>query len=491
MADYKHGTYGTFVDSIGDPITLNDTVVIYVGSAPVNLVRGYKAYVNTPVKLSNLGAVKRYMGYSDNWAAFDLCEAFQLHFDNAAGNIGPVVAINVLNPDLHQREGETTVNLAFVNGRATIESDTIILDTLVLADKVEGVDYSVDYDFTKGQVILDSLGEEKLTGLVSATFLEVDPAAITEEDLIGGVTAKGVYTGLGCVDLVYQRLNLIPNLILCPGWSHRPAVYEAMVKAGTKINGHWDAFAYADLPLAEGDVPVDTIEAAIQWKLDKGYTNERTKVFWPKAADTAGRIYHASLLAAWRTLLTDESHEGVPMETPSNKAVPVAAQYFGPESQNSGFDQVRANELNAAGITTVVFWGGIWVLWGPHTAAYRYGTVTDNRNIFDNSIRMMMHVSNRFQLDHALKIDRPMTRAMKDTILNLEQEKMDALAAMGAFLGKPVVTFDEVDNSTSDLIEGNFTWGFQGTPTPPFKSGTLNVAYTTAGFTTYFGEVTE
>ena len=115
--------------------------------------------------------------------------------------------------------------------------------------------------------------------------------------------------------------------------------------------------------------------------------------------------------------------------------------------------------------------------------------MTDNRNIFDNSIRMMMYVSNSFQRDHALTIDAPMTRALKDTIQNHEQEKMDALAAQGAFIGKPIVEFRESENSTNDLIEGNFVWNFEGTPTPPFKSGTLKVAYSTAGFDRYFEEV--
>ena len=53
----------------------------------------------------------------------------------------------------------------------------------------------------------------------------------------------------------------------------------------------------------------------------------------------------------------------------------------------------------------------------------------------------------------------------------------------------PVVEFLEEDNSTDSLVEGNFVWNFKGTPTPPFKSGTLKVAYTTAGFDSYFGEV--
>lgn len=485
---YKHGTYGEFAESIGEAATQAGTVAVYVGLAPVNLVRGYESYVNSPVKLTDFNAAKRYMGYSDKWSTFDLCEAFKLHFDNASGNIGPIVAINALDPAKHKKAQETTQQITFTNGRSTIESDTIILDTLVLADKVEGVDFSIDYDFTKGQVIIDSVGAEKLSGSIQATFSEIDTATITEADIVGGVTAGGEYTGLGCVGLVYPELGLIPNIIACPGWSSKPAVYEAMVTAGTKINGHWDAFVFADLPIYD-TAAVDTIEAAAEWQEENGYTNERSKVFWPQTADASGRVYHASVLGVWSQMLVDDSHDGIPMESCSNKAVPIAKQYFGAASKNRGFDQQRANDLNSVGITTVVYWGGQWVLWGPHTAAYSFGEVNDNRVIFDNSLRTMMYITNSFQLEHALTIDQPMTRAMADTIKNREQEKADALAALGALIGTPVVDFTEADNSTADLVEGNFTWTQKATPTPPFKSGTMRVAYTSEGFDSYFGEV--
>ena len=504
MADYKHGTYGEFAASIGDAATQAGTVAVYTGLAPVNLVRGYAQYVNSPVKLSNFNAVKRYFGYSANWATFDLCEAFQLHFDNDAGNIGPIFAINVLDPAKHKKSQETTQSLTFANGQATIKSDTIILDTLVLADKTEGVDFSIDYDFTKGQVIINSTGDTPITGDVQATFSEIDTTTITETDIIGGETTEGVYTGLGCVGLVYPELGLIPNLISCPGWSSNPKVYAAMVNAGTKINGHWDAAVFADIPLESaaakvgeaqvedarvGGQAVDTIGKAIKWASDNAYTNERSKVFWPQAMDTAGRVYHAAVLAVWRQMMVDEANGGIPMESCSNKPIPVARQYFGQDATNRGFDQQKGNDLNAEGITTLVYWGGQWVLWGPHTAAYKHGGVKDNRAIFDNSIRMMMHITNSFQEEHAMTIDQPMTRAMADTIKNREQEKADALAALGALIGTPVVEFSEDDNSTDDMVEGNFTWSTKGTPTPPFKSGTMRVAYTTAGFDSYFGEV--
>lgn len=487
---YKHGTYGEFAASVGGVAVQAGTIPVYVGALPVNLIRGYAdaGIINAPVLLRSMAGARQAVGYSPDWEKYSLCEAVKAHFDNPLGNVAPIVVINVLAPDKHRKNGEaTTATLTFSNGRATIASDTIILDTLVLADKVEGVDFSVDYDFTGGLVLIDSIGE-KLTGTVEVSYSEVDPSAITEAEIIGSVTEGGVYSGLGAVGLVYPEHNLIPNLIAAPGWSEKPAVYNAMIAAGKKINGHWDAFVLADIPLKKDTEKVDTLAAAKKWAEENAYTSERSKVFWPKAAGTDGNIYHLSTLAAWLMQSVDSTHAGIPMETPSNKPLPAARQYFGDGSTNRGFDQVQANELNEVGITTLIYWGGQWVLWGGHTAAYKFGKVTDNRVVFDNNIRMLMYILNSFQLEHALTIDKPMTKSMADTIRNREQEKADALAAVGALIGAPVVRFDEDTNSTAELTEGNFVWDFEGTPTPQGKSFTLRAAYTTAGFDSYFGE---
>lgn len=480
---YKHGTYGEFAPTIARTATQSDTVAVYVGTAPVNLIRGYAAYVNEPVRLADMTGARGAMGYSDDWETFTLCEAFKAHFDNPVANVGPIIAINVLDPNVHKKSTQTTKQLTFVNKRATIEGDTIILDTLALADKVEGTDYSVDYDYTKKETVITDISTDGISGQVQASYSEIDTTNLDKDDIIGGVTAGGVYTGLGCVSLVYQELNLIPNLIAAPGWSADSAVYEAMVSAATKIDGHWEAFAVADIPVED----CDTISEAITWKKTNGFVNERTKVNWPMGQDVYGNIYHLSTACVWAMMITDANNDGIPMETPSNKQTFIAKQYFGPESTNRGFNQAQANELNAAGITTVCYWGARWVLWGPHTAAYEFNAVTDQRVIFDNSLRMMMYIINSFQQEHALTIDNPMTRALKDTILNREQTKADALAARGALIGQPVVSFEESENSTAELVEGNFVWGFNGTPTPPFKSGTLKVAYTDEGFDAYFG----
>lgn len=491
--EYLYGAYGHLGDSVAQNATQAGTTPVYVGCVPVNLIRGYKDLdiINYPVKLSNLPNAQQTVGYSSNWDRFSLCEPINAHFNNTKGNIGPIYVINVLDPDVHKKEETTTVNLAFSNGRATIKSDTIILDTLALEGKAEGTDYAVDYNFTKGTVIISSIGSTKITGTVTASYNEVAVTLVEASDIIGGVTANGEYSGLGALQLLYQEKYAVCNLLAAPGWSENPEVYNALITAASKINGHWDAFVCADIPLNDGTDDVDTIAKALTWKDDNGYNNERSKVFWPMAKSNDGNIYHLSTLAMVELMRADYSHDSIPMETCGNKSIPVLAQYFGVNSKNRGFDQVASKELTSNGISTCVFWGGNWVLWGDHTAGYTYGADIDPRCIFDVSMRMLFHITNSFQREWGAVIDEPFTIQLRDRILNAEQEKLDALVAEGALIGEPAVLFLESENSTTDMMNGDFRWDIPVTPTPPLKSATVYVAYTDTGFSSYFSDEEE
>lgn len=494
MPDYKHGTYGEIVGSIGGKAASGSTIPVYVGSAPAYQVPNGDKYVDTPILLHSMEDVYKYFGYLDDpesWYDYDLCGAFWAHFKNPMGNVGPIVAINVHKLNMEAEPSE--LNFTFVDGKFSFKKAAIV-DTVIVDGKTKGVDYTVEYDHDHEQITIKAIGDALLDGEFTLSYKtdNVLGSPTLAVDVIGtSDTDTGTYTGLGCVSQIYPKFGLIPNIIVCPKFGIDANVYKAMIKAATKINGHWDAMVYADLPVFDEDgVEVNgTIAEAIAYKAEYGYIDERSKVFWPYATTTDGHLMSLSVLAAWATVATDAANDGVPMESPSNKALPIVAHQFALQSKNNGFDVQGANKLNAAGITTCVFWGGRWVLWGPHTAAYKHGADNDGRVIFDNSMRMMFHVSNSFQNDWAVSIDKPMTRALADTIKAREQEKMDAWARMGAFIGEPVVEFRETANSSGDILEGNFTWHTKGTTTPPFKSGTLKIAHTTEGYESFFGGV--
>ena len=485
---YKHGTYGEIGDSRVADVTQADVVAAYIGTAPVNLVRGYaqKDLVNMPVKVESMSDVQAKLGYAADWESFSLCEAFAEHFDNSLGNIGPIYVVNVLDPDTHRDADATTKTLTFQNNRTEFESSDIILDTFAIADKAEGVDYSLTYNFSKGTVVVNLLKDIEEDTL-ECTYNTVDVSAVEMTDIIGQETEDGQYTGLHAMSLLYQYHNAILNVLAAPGWSHIPEIYKAMVSTVQKLNGHWDGFVNADIPLIDAETQkIDTIAKAIAWAEENGYNSEYSKIYWPMVKDESGRVFHLSTVGNATMMRTDLENDGVPYESPSNKAIMATAQYFGADSASRGFDQTKANTLNENGITTACFWTGQWVLWGPHTAAYKYNGDMDARAIFDATLRMLEYITNSFQLDHGTEIDAPMTPQDRDTILNAERQKLDTLCGIGALIGTPTVEFIEAKNSTSDMMNGEFVWDVSATATPPFKSGTVHVCYTEDGFSAFF-----
>jgi phage tail sheath protein FI len=482
---YKHGAYGEITKSKAVAAAQADTVLVYIGTAPVHLISGYSAagIINTPVRLRNMNEAKSLFGYSDDWENFTLCEAFAEHFNNTVANSGPIYVINVLDPDTDKGEQVSLSSQDFTGGPVKISNGhEVIIDSVGVTGKVRDTNFSVKYDAEEDVVVITPI--TTLTASETVTYYTVDASGITASDIIGSVNADGSSTGLASIKQLYTKYNAVTNLIAAPGWSEDPEVYTAMVAASQKINGHWEAFVIADIPTSSS---VDTIAKAKTWQTTNGYTSERSKVCWPQKIDGSGKVYHLSTTCAATMLRVDLSHESVPMESPSNKEIMATGQYFGAGSDNPGFDQVEANDLNEVGITSLCFWDGRWVLWGPHTAAYKYGTSMDPRAIFDVNFRMLEFITNGFQRRHGIEIDSPMTLGMKDSIINTENEELDRLVGLGAIIGDPSVEFLENANSTSDVMQGDFVFDIQFTNTPPFKSGTARVCYTDDGFAAYFG----
>jgi hypothetical protein len=482
---YKHGAYGEITKSKAVAAAQADTVLVYVGTAPVHLISGYSAagIINTPVRLRNMDEARATFGYLDDWDSYTLCEAFAEHFNNSVANSGPIYVINVLDPDTQKDTQVTLNNQDLSDGPVKISNGhNVILDTVGVTGKVKGTNFDVSYDAEEDVVVITPI--TTLTATETITYYPIKVSLVTSTTIIGAVNADGTSTGLAAIKQLYPKYNAVPNLIAVPGWSDTPAVYTAMVAASQKINGHWEAFVIADIP---ANSTVDTIAKAKAWQTTNGYTSERSKVCWPKKIDGSGKVYHLSTTCAATMLRVDLSHESVPMESPSNKEIMATGQYFGAGVSNPGYDQVEVNDLNEVGITSLCFWDGRWVLWGPHTAAYKFGTSMDPRGIFDVNFRMLEFITNGFLRRRGVEIDGPMTLGLKDSIINAEQEELDRLVGLGAIIGDPSVEFLESANSTNDIVQGDFVFDIQFTNTPPFKSGTARVCYTDDGFAAYFG----
>lgn len=482
---YKHGIYGSINPSTVAAADNSATVAAYVGTLPVNLIPGYKeaGLVNNPIELTSFSQAQKKVGYSDDWDKFTLCEAIAEHFNNTVQNIGPIYVINVLDPDTAKSTATKELSITTVNGTYSFKSDDIILDTFAIAEKTKDKDFTVSYSFATGMVTVKSLTGE--LSAAQASYYTVDASKVTKAEVIGETTADGQYKGMDALKLLYQRHNVVLNLLGCPKYSEDPDVYMSMVAHVQNLNGHWDGFVMADIPVKDATGAIDTIDKAIAWKEKHGYNSEYSKVCWPQFVDGAGKVHHLSVACLATALAVDTENDDVPFESPSNRKINAVDQYFGADSKNNGFDQEDGNQLNEKGITTLAYIGGAYKLWGPHTAAYSYGGQFDPRVTFDSYIRTLEYIVNDFQLSFGDKIDHAMTPGDKDAVLTAEQSKLDALKAMGALVGTPVVAFNAIDNSTSDLMEGNFTWATQVTNVPLLKSATNTVAYNSDGLKDY------
>ena len=102
---------------------------------------------------------------------------------------------------------------------------------------------------------------------------------------------------------------------------------------------------------------------------------------------------------------------------------------------------------------------------------------------------MLNYIVNSFQREWGNTIDEPMTVALRDTILNREQEKLDALVSVGALIGAPTVELvDTASAEGTDVLLGGFEWQIATTVTPPLKSATVTVSYTNAGYAVLYGD---
>lgn len=501
-SDYLLGTQAKLGETIVKASKTLGRAVAVLGTAPIHLVRGYATLglVNQWIKLTSAKA-KNTIGYSIDWKHFTMSESIKAFFDNVGGNIEPAYVLNILNPDVHRKEEATTQTLTFVNGQADFKSDTIILDTFAIDGKAEGVDYTLDYNFTSGKVVIDSNKfDVKLSGSIECTYNEVDYSFMDNDEtkaeaIIGAITADGERTGLQALDLLYMTHYVVCNYLIAPGFSHIPAVRNAMVSKVQKFNDMWDAMVYTDIPTDEdAENLVSTRAKAIQWKKENNYKSEREVVCYPKAIDNEGNTYHLSTLRCVEQLRADQANNCIPFETAGNKSVPlIYAPCVTTGIKATGYTRSEANELTQKGISTIIPWEGVYKMWGHHTSAYEYGGSYDARAVFDTSVNMLLYLMNSFTKEHAEEIDKPMKLSLKQDIEDEENRKLDELVAIGALLEdpdgeSPIFKFIPANNPAGDIIEGHFVWNLGATPTPPFASGTAIVAFTDAGFKAYTAE---
>ena len=497
MSDYLHGAYGR---AQAVAIRVPDesmSAIVYVGTAPVHnlaLASGESYNVNKPILVNSMEEARKYFGYSDNWADYTLCEAMYAHLQNKG--VGPLVLINVLDPtkSTHKNTTQVSNDLTPSNGVITIASaESIILETVTIqtkdetpVTKVKGTDYDIVYNMDKKQIVITELTSGALgTSALSVKYYTILPSGVTNADVIGSTDGMGLNKGLYAIMNVYQMTGYIPSFLAAPGFSCVPEIHSAMETVSQKINGHWDAYMFVDLPLTNSGTTL-TLETAVTYKNANGYTNKNETVFFPMAKGTDGRYYHLSVLAAanFQELLIESGD--IPYRTASNTDCPIIENLYTGASDTGRIydDNVINNKLNKNGIASAAFVGGRWAIWGAHSAEYDQAN-GNQINVSETNIMMLFYVSNDFQHRRTIDVDKPMTKNDIITIVAEEQSRIDALVKTGALIFGEVYVNADTD-ARSDMMLGDYAFTFNVTTTPIAKSLTAIVNWTDQGFVTYF-----
>lgn len=224
---YQHGVYAP-LDASEDftPPQSAGTLPLYTGTAPVHQL-AIPPKAGEPILIRTWREMESLLGYSDDWADFDLCEACYAHLRSRVGSVAPIVVINLVDLAKHKSEGKT-IQATFTAGRAVVAAPLAIRSTVKIASKTEGTDYAVSYSADGKSLILEDL-TGKLTS-ETVNYDEVDVSKITASDVVKTINSQ--------VPLIYQKLGLVPTILCCPRLGNEEGVYDALTAMAASIGGH-------------------------------------------------------------------------------------------------------------------------------------------------------------------------------------------------------------------------------------------------------------
>lgn len=427
MATELYGIYGQLLTTEGRSAVVNTTNVVFVGAAKCDDGEGnYLGVANTPVYITSEKEYADVFGgaVGDGWS---LSEAVEAAF--RVCNIAGIWVINVNGED---------------DGAAEFASES----------------------------------------------------EVTQSALVGDASLE---TGCYAIQKLYPDNGAIANIACIPVIHGTRADVLAALKANvTKANGHWDGIIVYDVPEAAGQIHASNILIPAQVVAAKDLADERAianygHVITSMNGGTVSRAISGAAVKACLYAQTDAVQSGkLPSRSIGNIYVSgclgVCLNLSGTYSAPIRISEAQATQLSADGIIGWLNKGaGRYYTWGDHTSAFANGTIDDERGRFDTNIRMLFHLTNRFQQVWANAIDDGMTLGLRNNIIDEENEHLAYCVGMGALIGEPKCIFAP-DNNTTTAQAGQFYFKELASVTPPLKYAELGLAFTSDGYSVYIVE---
>jgi phage tail sheath protein FI len=470
LGPFKHGvSWADVPTSVISPVEAVPGVNVVFGSAPLHLVKTGRDRVNKPNLFNSYEEAVAALGFSNNWARYDICE----HMDSLFVEFGmfPVVYVPVNDPTVGAVALAPT-DLTLVNGSVDTLQE-LLAWTIVVKDDADAITYVEGDDYllslsANNTTIITRIATGDIPADNSGLTLHgstPSPTGVNAATVIGGINGTtGARTGLEVIEDVFQTTGVVPGVIICPAFSKDPTVAAVMEAKCENING---CFACTCLI----DVDTDTVKVASAvpaWKNSNNIVFARQQCLFgmPALVGSDGTTKKFNFASQQGPLLqwTDAYRgNGLPYHSPSNKNLRMNA-LLDNDNGEIAMHLLDANYLNSQGIVTALNFVGGWRSWGNRTAAYPASS--DVKDMFIPVRRMFDYIGNTIVLTLWQKVDEPGNRRLIDAIVNSLQLWLDGLAATDALLGARI-EFRHDENPTTELLNGHFVFHvFIAVPTP-------------------------
>lgn len=322
--------------------------------------------------------------------------------------------------------------------------------TYTIAPALTSADFTVTSDtglvtLTRGRLL-------KGTQLL-ANYTYNDPTKVTLADVVGGVAAGGVYTGVNVLREAPSTVFVTPRILTAPGFtSEKPDALTANPVA-TELLGVADrlkAIVYADAPNT-------TPEDAINYRKDYGskrivvldpyvkVLNPKNEyVYRPRSAFRAGLAARVIRDHGWHVLPSNHPLEGV---------VGMARNIEGPGKDT------EANYLNENEVATLVRTDGFRE-WGGRTCS------DDPKWAFESVVRIADMIQEAIVLAHQWAVDRNITKNLVGSIVESVNAYLRQLKAQDVVLGGKCWA-DVSLNTPESIMDGRLYIDFEFTPPYP------------------------
>jgi len=457
MAEITHGIdTKKQTTSVSSPVEVACGIPFVVGASPAHMVGGK---VNSVIMVNSYEEAVKALGYSDEWKKYGISEVVYTQF--MLYKQYPAFFVNVLDPEKHKKD---------VSGKkyeVTENQIALPLETIADSVEVEGKEKGTDFDVFYNDTACIIEFAEDTTGEMTVSCKEVDPSQVTKADIIGGYSiATHKTTGLELIDDCFPKYTVVPDLILCPNWSHDSEVAAVMSAKGENINGIFEADALLDVDTREGSGAVH-YTLVPEWKKSKNFMKPNELVCFPKLK-LGDRVFNYSSQMAGLIARTDNDGslgDGTPCESSSNKSLQADSMVL-ENGEEVVLDVQKANYLNDNGVITAINFIGGFVSWGDYTACFPANT--DPVDYFYCISRMFKWVAKTVTLTYWSKVDRRLTRRLIDAILQGINDWLAALTADEKIVGGRVELREE-ENSLTALMAGKAKFHIYITPPSPLR----------------------